>query len=91
MNFLNTSQEGLETHEAEMKDLDRFMPPVALDTLKEAQDMVKAKQALCDTTKESGECQDFPGLMESMCDFKKAFKEKKRCHRHTSEGSKDSL
>ena len=51
LKFLKTSQEGLETREAEIEDLDRFIPPVAIDTLKEAQDMVNTKQALCDDIK----------------------------------------
>ena len=77
MEFLKTSQEGLETCEADMKDLGRFIPPVARHTLKDAQDLVNTSQALCDAINESGECRDFLGFWNSMCDFKKKFTEKK--------------
>ena len=77
LDFLKTSEEGLENCEADIKDLGKFIPPIALDTLKEAQDMVKAKQAVCETIKEIGECMDFPGLIKDMCIFKKSFNEKK--------------
>ena len=88
LDFLKTSQEGLGKCEAEMEDLGRFMPPIALDTLKDAQDMVKAKQAFCETLKENGECMDFPGLIQEMGAFKKSFNDKKGDINHQLKSAK---
>ena len=38
--------------------------------------LFKTMQALCDRIKESGECRDFLGFWDSMCDFKKELREK---------------
>ena len=84
-------QTELDAHEAEIVDLEKFIPPVALDTLKDAKDIVKTKQAICDAINDSGNCDDLHGLAKGMCAFKKMFNPKKTSLRHTSEGSKDSL
>ena len=78
MEYLGKLQNGLDTHEAEIEDLDRFIPPVALDTLKDAKDMVKTKQAICDAINDSGKCDDFHGLAKGMRAFKKMFNPKKQ-------------
>ena len=91
MGYLEKLQEELDKHEGEIVDLVKFMPPVASDALKEAQDMVKNKQQLCETIKEDGKCDDFSGLSKGMSDFKKLLNPPKTSLRHTSEGSKDSL
>ena len=44
LEFLKTSQEALETCEADIKDLDRFIPPVTSERLKDIQDLVKAAE-----------------------------------------------
>ena len=61
----------------DIEDLGRFIPPVTNETLKEAKDMVKAKQGECNTIKDIGSCTDFTGLIKDMCNFKKSFNEKK--------------
>ena len=75
--FLKTSQEGLETCEADIKDLGNFIPPGTNERLKDMKDLVKTTLVLCDAIKESGECLDFEGFYDTMAEFKKAFNEKK--------------
>ena len=88
LDFLKTSKEGLENCEADIKEYGKFIPPIALDTLKEVQVMVKAKQAFCETLKENGECMDFPGLIQEMGAFKKSFNEKKGDMNHQLKSAK---
>ena len=68
---MKTSQEGLETHEADIKDLGKFIPRVTAETQNDAQNIVNAMQALYDAKKESGKFQDFPFFWDSMWDLKK--------------------
>ena len=78
MEFLKTSQEGLETCEADIEDLGRFIPPVTSERLKDIQDLVKAAEEHCDAIKDSGECCiDFREFLNTMAEFKNAFNEKK--------------
>ena len=72
LEYVKASHEpGLETLEAVVKDLDRFIPPVANNTLKNAQKLVKANQALRDAITEGHECPNFDGFLRSMWGFKK--------------------
>ena len=79
MEFLKTSQEGLETCEADIHDLGRFIPPVTSERLKDIQDLVEAAEEHCDGIKHRGECTwyDFREFLNTMAEFKKAFNEKK--------------
>ena len=78
LEFLKTSQEALETCEADIKDLGRFIPPVTSERLKDIQDMLKAAEGHCDAIKDSGECrQALREFLNTMAEFKKAFNEKK--------------
>ena len=77
MKFLTTSQEVLETLEADIKAVGRWIPPVASDKLKELQLLHKAKQTHCDKIKLKGECLDFPGFIRNMSEFKNDFKSQK--------------
>ena len=78
LEFLKTSQEALETYEAEVADLGRFIPPVTSERLKDIQDLIKAAEEHCDAIKDSGECcLDFRELLHTMAEFKKAFNDKK--------------
>jgi len=80
LEYVETSQEELDTHEANIKYHGKFITPVTRETLKDAQHIVNTMQALCDLAsdaiKESGECRDFPGFWDSMWDLRKELKEK---------------
>ena len=89
LEFLKTSQEALETCEADIKDLGRWIPPVTSETLKDALDLVKTTIYHCGEMKDSGECLDLQSFCATMAEFERAFNEKKSCHRHTNEGSKE--
>ena len=73
--FMKKSREGLETLEAAIKDVGRWIPHTANDKLKQLQ--LLHKQILCDEIKLKGECPDFHGLWISLCAFRREFKEKK--------------
>ena len=75
MEFLKTSQQGLETCEADIKDLGKFIPPIASERLKDIQDLVKTTLLNCLSMKEIDECPE--NLCDTMTEFKKAFNEKK--------------
>ena len=77
MKFLKTSQEELETLEADIKAVGRWIPPVASDKLKELQLLHKTKQTHCDKIKLTCECRDFNGFSKNMSEFKKEFKSQK--------------
>ena len=78
MEFLKTSQEALETCEADIEDLGRFIPPVTSERLKDIQDLVKAAEEHCDAIKDSGECRlALREFLHTMAEFKKAFNDKK--------------
>ena len=77
MKFLTTSQEVLETLEADIKAVGRWIPPVASDKLKELQLLHEAKQTHCYKIKLKGECLDFPGFIRNMSEFKNEFKSQK--------------
>ena len=78
LEFLKTSQEALETCEADIEDLGRFIPPVTSERLKDIQDMLKAAEGHCDAVKDSGECRRaLREFLNTMAEFKKAFNEKK--------------
>ena len=63
LEYVETSQEELDTHEANIKYHGKFITPVTRETLKDAQHIVNTMQALCDLAsdaiKESGECRDW--------------------------------
>ena len=77
LEFLKTSQEGLETCEADIKDLGRWTPPVTSETLKDTLDLVKTTVYHCGKMKDSGECLDFESFCATMAEFERAFNEKK--------------
>ena len=77
MGYLAKLQEELDKHEGEIGDLVKFMPPVAFDALKEAKELVKQKQEVCETIKEEGKCDDWCGLAKGMSEFKKQLGPKK--------------
>ena len=77
LKFLKTSQEELETLEADIKAVGRWIPPVASDKLKELQLLHKTKQTHCDEIKLKCECLDFIGFFRNMSEFKKEFKSQK--------------
>ena len=78
LEFIKTSQEALETCEADIEDLGRFIPPVTSERLKDIQDLVKAAEEHCDAIEDSGECRLAPReFLNTMAEFKKAFNEKK--------------
>ena len=78
LEFLKTSQEALETREADIKDLGRWIPPVTSETLKNAQTLVKAAEECCDAMKDSGEgALYFRELLNTMAEFKRRFNENK--------------
>ena len=91
MEFIKTSQEALETCEADIEDLGRFIPPVTSERLKDIQDMLKAAEGHCDAIKDSGECrQALREFLNTMAEFKKAFNEKKAAI-HTQVKTAESL
>ena len=78
LEYVKTSQEGLETREADIKDLGKFIPRVTAETQNDAQNIVNAMQALYDAKKESGKFRDFPFFWDSMWDLKKELRERTR-------------
>ena len=77
LKFLKTSQEELETLEADIKAVGRWIPPVASDKLKELQLLHKTKQTHCDKIKLKCECLDFNGFSKNMSEFKNELPPKK--------------
>ena len=78
LEFLKTSQEALETCEADIEDLGRFIPSVTSERLKDIPDLLKAAEEHCDAIKDSGECRlALREFLNTMAEFKKAFNEKK--------------
>ena len=77
LEFLKKSQKLLEEHEADIKNLGKFIPPVTKDTLKDAQNLVNAMQELCGEIEESGQCRDFITFWNSMCESKKKLVQQK--------------
>ena len=76
LEYVKTSQEGLETREADIKELGKFIPRVTAETQNDAQNIVNAMQALYDAKKESGKFRDFPFFWDSMWDLKKELRKK---------------
>ena len=76
LEYVKTSQEGLETREADIKELGKFIPRVTAETQNDAQNIVNAMQALYDAKKESGKFRDFPFFWDSMLDLKKELRKK---------------
>ena len=70
LEFLKTSQEELETREADIIDLGMFIPPVTIKTLEDAKLMVQTLQELCVGLKLNGKSEDFLCCLENMCDLK---------------------
>ena len=77
LEFLKKSQKLLEEHEADIKNLGKFIPPVTKDTLKDAQNLVNTMQELCGEIEVSGQCRDFITFWNSMCESKKQLVQKK--------------
>ena len=75
MEFLKTSQEALETCEADIKDLGRFIPSIASQRLKDIQGLVERTLLNCLSIEEIDECPE--NFCDTMAEFKKAFNEKK--------------
>ena len=71
-------QEALETREADINALGKFVPPVTSERLNDMQDLLKAAEEHCDAIKDSGECRlALREFLNTMAEFKKAFNEKK--------------
>ena len=60
LEYVKTSQEGLETSEADIKELGKFIPRVAAETHNDAQNIVNAMQALYDAKKREWRVSRFP-------------------------------
>jgi len=57
-------------------ELGEWLPPATKADLALLQNSYNAAKAVCDTLKETGECDDFGDFSTSMLSFKKAFNEK---------------
>ena len=60
LEYVKTSQEGLETSEADIKELGKFIPRVTAEAQNDAQNIVNAMQALYDAKKREWRVSRFP-------------------------------
>ena len=76
LNIMRTSGHKLADLEADISELgDDWVPPVTKDRLASLQVSHHTNKEICNTLKDTGECNDFPGFIESMHSAKKEFNE----------------
>ena len=66
---MRTSEDTLERLEADIDGLGNWIAPIAKDNLDSLQCSYHTNKEICDTLMETGECNDFPGFIETMRSF----------------------